>query len=48
MKTIMLQKIGDAFHPFGPEDEELFSELKPNQVSAWNLQSKGVKKTAVI
>jgi hypothetical protein len=44
MKHAMLQKIDNMLHPFRQEDEELISELKPNQVSVWTLQSKGVQK----
>ena len=44
MKGVMLQRIDNALYPYRPEDEEFISELKPNQVSVWNLQSKGVTK----
>jgi hypothetical protein len=44
MKHVMLQKAEGALHPFTPEDEDVIAELKPNQVSVWSLDVKGVLK----
>jgi hypothetical protein len=44
MKNAMFQNLDKTLVPYRPEDLELITELKPNQVSVWTLKSKGINK----